>query len=46
MVKQGLLEPQKPKVKVSNLMRVLTDQAAADPTAIEMEARADPADVD
>lgn len=39
MVKQGLLEPPKPKVKVSNLMRVLTDQAAADPTAIEMEAR-------
>lgn len=39
MVRQGLLEPPKPKVKISNLMRVLTDQAAADPTAIEMEVR-------
>ena len=39
MVKQGLLEPPKPKVKVSNLMRVLTAEATADPTAVEQEAR-------
>ena len=35
MIRQGLLEPPKPKVKISNLMRVLTDEATADPTAIE-----------
>ena len=40
MIRQGLLEPPKPKVKISNLMRVLTDTAAADPTAIEKEVRA------
>ena len=40
MIRQGLLEPPKPKVKISNLMRVLTDSAVRDPTAIEKEVRA------
>jgi hypothetical protein len=35
--RQGLLEPPKPKVKISNLMRVLGEQAVMDPTAIEQE---------
>jgi hypothetical protein len=39
MVKQGLLEPPKPKVKISNLMRVLGEQAVMDPTQIEAEVR-------
>uniref|UniRef100_A0A7S0T3W0 Uncharacterized protein n=1 Tax=Mantoniella antarctica TaxID=81844 RepID=A0A7S0T3W0_9CHLO len=39
MIKQGLLEAPKPKVKISNLMRVLTDEATADPTAVEKEVR-------
>jgi U4/U6 small nuclear ribonucleoprotein PRP3 len=39
MIKQGLLEPPKAKVKISNLMRVLTDEATADPTAVEKEVR-------
>ena len=42
MVRQGLLEPPKPKVKISNLMRVLTAEATADPTAVEQEARGIP----
>ena len=37
--RQGLLEPPKPKVKISNLMRVLGEQATLDPTAIEQEVR-------
>lgn len=37
LVRQGLLEPPKPKVKISNLMRVLGSEATADPTAIELE---------
>lgn len=37
--RQGLLEPPKPKVKLSNLMRVLGEQATLDPTAIEAEVR-------
>jgi hypothetical protein len=32
------LEPPKPKVKISNLMRVLGEEATLDPTAIEQEA--------
>ena len=32
-------EAPKPKVKISNLMRVLTDEATADPTAVEREVR-------
>ena len=39
MIKQGLIEPPKPKVKISNLMRVLKDEAVLDPTAIEREVR-------
>ena len=37
LVRQGLLEPPKPKVKLSNLMRVLTADATADPTTIEKQ---------
>lgn len=37
LIRQGLLEPPKPKVKISNLMRVLGEEATADPTAIEKE---------
>jgi U4/U6 small nuclear ribonucleoprotein PRP3 len=40
MLRQGLLEPPKPKVRIANLMRVLGEQATADPTAIEKEVRA------
>ena len=39
MIRQGLMEAPKPKVKISNLMRVLTDEATADPTAVEREVR-------
>lgn len=37
--RQGLLEAPKPKVKIANLYRVLGEQAVADPTAMEREAR-------
>ena len=40
LISQGLLEPPPPKVKISNLMRVLGDRAVADPSAIEAEVRA------
>ncbi|KAM3207138.1 hypothetical protein ACQJBY_062383 [Aegilops geniculata] len=40
MIRQGLLEPPKPKVKMSNLMKVLGAQATQDPTCMEMEIRA------
>uniref|UniRef100_A0A061SGE1 U4/U6 small nuclear ribonucleoprotein PRP3 n=2 Tax=Tetraselmis sp. GSL018 TaxID=582737 RepID=A0A061SGE1_9CHLO len=40
LIRQGLLEPAKPKVKISNLMRVLGSEATADPTVIEKEVRA------
>lgn len=39
LISQGLLEAPKPKVKISNLMRVLGAEATADPTAIEVEVR-------
>lgn len=39
MIRQGLIEPPKPKVKISNLMRVLKDEAVLDPTAMEREVR-------
>lgn len=39
LIRQGLLEPPAPKVKISNLMRVLGAEATADPTAIEAEVR-------
>lgn len=38
-VKMGLLPPPPPKVKLSNLMRVLTSEAVADPTKIEARVR-------
>jgi len=40
MQRQGLVEAPKPKVKLSNLMRVLGSEATADPTAVEKEVRA------
>merc|ERR1711939_1026124 len=36
----GLLAPPKPKVKMSNLMRVLGSQTVADPSALEQKVRA------
>lgn len=39
LIRQGLLEPPKPKIRISNMMRVLGSEAAADPTAIEQEVR-------
>lgn len=39
LIAQGLLEPPKPKVKISNLMRVLGEEASMDPTAIEKEVK-------
>ncbi|GBF89299.1 hypothetical protein Rsub_02176 [Raphidocelis subcapitata] len=39
LVRQGLLEAPKPKVKISNLMRVMGAESAADPTAVEAEVR-------
>nr|XP_043610016.1 protein RDM16-like isoform X2 [Erigeron canadensis] len=39
MIRQGLLEPPKPKVKMSNLMKVLGSEATQDPTRLEMEVR-------
>ena len=35
----GLLPPPEPKVKLSNMMRVLSEQAVADPSAIERKVR-------
>ncbi|KAI4339216.1 hypothetical protein MLD38_024178 [Melastoma candidum] len=40
MIRQGLLEPPKPKVKMSNLMKVLGSEATQDPTRLEREIRA------
>lgn len=39
MIRQGLIEPPKPKVKMSNLMKVLGAEATQDPTRLEMEIR-------
>jgi pre-mRNA processing factor 3 (PRP3) len=39
LIRQGLLEAPQPKVKISNLMRVLGEEATADPTAIEAQVR-------
>lgn len=39
MIRQGLIEPPKPKVKMSNLMKVLGAEATQDPTKLEMEIR-------
>ncbi|XP_022941940.1 protein RDM16-like isoform X2 [Cucurbita moschata] len=40
MIRQGLIEPPKPKVKMSNLMKVLGSEATQDPTKLEKEIRA------
>ncbi|GAB4836521.1 Protein rdm16 [Ancistrocladus abbreviatus] len=40
MIRQGLLEPPKPKVKMSNLMKVLGSEATQAPTKYEEEIRA------
>lgn len=39
MLRQGLIEPPKPKVKMSNLMKVLGSEATQDPTRLEKEIR-------
>lgn len=39
LIRQGLLEPPKPKVRIANLARVLGTEATLDPTAIEQEVR-------
>ncbi|XP_010497764.1 PREDICTED: U4/U6 small nuclear ribonucleoprotein Prp3-like, partial [Camelina sativa] len=39
MIRQGLLEPPKAKVKMSNLMKVLGSEATQDPTKLEKEIR-------
>lgn len=39
LIRQGLLEPPKPKVKLSNMMRALGSEATADPTAVEAQVR-------
>ncbi|KAF8055027.1 hypothetical protein N665_1305s0014 [Sinapis alba] len=39
MIRQGLLEPPKTKVKMSNLMKVLGSEATQDPTKVEREIR-------
>ena len=39
LVRQGLLAPPPPKVRLSNLARVLGADGAADPTAVEAEVR-------
>ncbi|CAO1630966.1 unnamed protein product [Jaminaea pallidilutea] len=38
-IKMGLQAPDAPKVKLSNLMRVLTSEAVADPTKVEARVR-------
>ena len=40
MIQMGLLPPEQPKVKMSNLMRVLGDQAILDPTKMEQVVKA------
>uniref|UniRef100_A0A0K3CCK5 BY PROTMAP: gi/472581686/gb/EMS19409.1/ U4/U6 small nuclear ribonucleoprotein PRP3 [Rhodosporidium toruloides NP11] gi/647398351/emb/CDR42185.1/ RHTO0S06e10726g1_1 [Rhodosporidium toruloides] n=1 Tax=Rhodotorula toruloides TaxID=5286 RepID=A0A0K3CCK5_RHOTO len=37
--KMGLLPPDPPKVKISNMMRVLTQEAISDPTKVEAQVR-------
>ncbi|XP_024176819.1 protein RDM16 isoform X1 [Rosa chinensis] len=39
MIRQGLIEPPKSKVKMSNLMKVLGSEATQDPTRLEKEIR-------
>ncbi|KAH3680686.1 hypothetical protein WICPIJ_008168 [Wickerhamomyces pijperi] len=38
-IKQGLLPPPPPKIKLANLMNVLTSEAIKDPTAVEARVR-------
>jgi len=38
-IKMGILQPPPPKVKMSNLMRVLGDEAIADPSTVERRVR-------
>merc|ERR1719215_1160648 len=38
-IKMGILQPPPPKVKMSNLMRVLGDEQIADPSAVEKKVR-------
>ncbi|KAK0544339.1 U4/U5/U6 small nuclear ribonucleoprotein prp3 [Tilletia horrida] len=40
-IKMGLLPPDPPKVKLSNLMRVLASESVADPTKVEAKVRRD-----
>jgi U4/U6 small nuclear ribonucleoprotein PRP3 len=37
--KLGLVEPPPPKVKLSNMMKVFTNQAVSDPSKLEQEVR-------
>jgi U4/U6 small nuclear ribonucleoprotein PRP3 len=39
LIRQGLIEPPKPKVKMSNLHKVLGTEATQDPTRLEKEVR-------
>ncbi|KAE9589266.1 putative U4/U6 small nuclear ribonucleoprotein Prp3 [Lupinus albus] len=39
MIRQGVIEPPKPKVKISNIMKVLGSEATQDPTRVEKEIR-------
>lgn len=39
LIRQGLLEAPPPKVKLSNMMRVLGTEAVANPTALEAQVR-------
>eukprot|EP00455_Lapot_gusevi_P002803 TRINITY_DN11153_c0_g3_i4.p1 TRINITY_DN11153_c0_g3~~TRINITY_DN11153_c0_g3_i4.p1 ORF type:complete len:325 (+),score=82.83 TRINITY_DN11153_c0_g3_i4:40-1014(+) len=39
-IRLGLMPPPEPKVKLSNLMRVLQNEAVADPSAVEAKVRA------
>ncbi|PNX83392.1 U4/U6 small nuclear ribonucleoprotein Prp3, partial [Trifolium pratense] len=39
MIRQGVIEPRKPKLKMNNLMKVLGTEATQDPTRLEKEVR-------
>ena len=39
MIQMGVMAPPKPKVKLSNMVRVLANEATKDPTAVEKEVR-------
>ena len=38
-IKYGLMEAPPPKVKMNNFMRILANEAAADPTKVELEVK-------